>query len=150
MTFLMCEIGVWIRFCLTIALLIQRFPEISSVSWAFLKFVAVTRFRYGVRSISHLIDLIPPSTDAIRTLGIRDLALPLNDVAALKDSSLAVHLIAEDGPAAVIETWRSLKTNEVRVRFRQARLALSLKKFLTYFRDASSGRIKSNKVSDSG
>lgn len=106
------------KVCLTIALLTRRFPLLRSVPWAFLRFVADTRFRYSVRSISNLIDLIPAIDKEKTTLEMPDLQLPLDVVDQLKASSLATHLIAEDGPAAVIERWNKLKSINVAVIFR--------------------------------
>ncbi len=105
------------KVCLAISLLTQRFPLLSVVPWALLRFVAETRFRYGVRSISHLIDLIPSDDEQKTTLKMEELKFPLDSVKALKGNSLAFHLIAEDGPAAVIETWRRLKSSRTSVRF---------------------------------
>jgi hypothetical protein len=104
------------KVCLTVALLHQRFPSLSKIPWAFLKFVSETRFRYGVRSISHLIDLIPSHDEKKKSLTVDDLQLPLNSAKALKASSLAYHLNAEDGPAQIIDVWKSARANEVSVR----------------------------------
>jgi hypothetical protein len=106
------------KVCLTIALINQRFPNLTVVPWALLGFVAHTRFRYGVRSISHLIDLIPSQDEKKQGLAVEDLQFPLNDVAILKNSSLAFHLVAEDGPAAVINMWKSFASNSTSVRFK--------------------------------
>ncbi len=106
------------KVCLTLSLLKQRFgPKLLRAPWALLRFVAETRFRYGVRSINHLIDLIPSKDSEIDTLRAKDLHLPLGTVSALKSSSLAYHLVAEDGPAAVVEIWRNLKSYEASVQF---------------------------------
>ncbi|MBK9089560.1 MAG: ATP-binding protein [Holophagales bacterium] len=45
------------KVCLTVALLQERFGALESIPWALLRFVHATQFRYGVRSIAHLIDL---------------------------------------------------------------------------------------------
>lgn len=106
------------KVCLTLSLLSQRFgSKLSVVPWALLKFVAGTKFQHGVRSISHLVDLIPSKDGELEALRVKDLRLPLNSVSALKSSSLAYHLLAEDGPAAVVEAWQQLKSNEAAVRF---------------------------------
>jgi hypothetical protein len=124
------------KVCLTVALLTKRFSSLSSVPWAFLRFVAETRFRYGVRSISHLIDLIPAPDGEKAALEVKDLKLPLNEVKALKESSLAYHIIAEDGPAAVIESWKNLKSTEASVQFKSTQ-SLSLTDLLTFLRNAA-------------
>jgi DNA replication protein DnaC len=118
------------KVCLTIALLAQRFDSLHSVPWAFLKFVAETKFRYGVRSISHLIDLIPSQAADKVSLAIGDLQLPLSNPKALKASSLAFHLVAEDGPAAIIESWKAAKANDVLVRFAKNAFMFNIGKLL--------------------
>jgi hypothetical protein len=106
------------KVCLTLSLLNQRFgSKLRVVPWSLLKFVADTKFQHGVRSISHLVDLIPSKDGELEALRGKDLRLPLNTVSALKLSSLAYHLLAEDGPAAVVEAWQQLKSNETAVRF---------------------------------
>jgi hypothetical protein len=106
------------KVCLTLSLLRQRFgPELAVVPWALLRFVAETKFRYGVRSISHLIDLIPFKDFKEGTLQTADLHLPLETSEDLKSSSLASHLIEKGGPAAVVKRWNSLRSHETSVRF---------------------------------
>lgn len=107
------------KVCLTIALLRQRFSRLTSAPWAFLRFVADTKFQYGVRSISHLIDVIPSKDIDIVSLQVKDLSLPLGNVSMLKSSSLAYHLVAEDGPAAIVETWKTLRACDVSVSFQR-------------------------------
>jgi DNA replication protein DnaC len=114
------------KICLTVSLILQRFPNLQVAPWGFLRFVSETHFRYGVRSISHLIDLIPSIEDKKIALEMKDLRLPLTDVETLKASSLAYHLIAEDGPASIIESWKALQASDVSVRFAEAF------KFLTF------------------
>jgi hypothetical protein len=116
------------KICLTIALLSQRFDKLNSVPWAFLKFIAETKFRYGVRSISHLIDLIPSQDPNKDVLAVSELQLPLGSAKALKGSSLAFHLVAEDGPAAIIETWKNAKASDVLVKFSKDQFIVSFGK----------------------
>jgi hypothetical protein len=106
------------KVCLTLSLLKRRFGDaLAEVPWAFLRFVAETKFRYGVRSVSHLVESIPSKETKITKLLIKDLQLPINSLPALKSSSLPYHLMAEDGPSAITELWRRLKSNEVQVTF---------------------------------
>ena len=112
------------KVCITLSLLTRRFgTELRWAPWAFLRFVADTKFKYGVRSITHLIDLIPSTGSATAKLAVKDLRLPLGSVTALKSSSLAYHLVAEDGPSAVVEAWKSLKSKDVAVRFDRPRVS---------------------------
>ena len=108
------------KVCLTISLLARRFPSLTIVPWALLRFIAETKFRYGVRSISHLIDLIPSHDEKKTVLTMEELQFPLHSVADLKANSLAFHLIDEYGPAAVIETWRRLQSNRASVKFKSS------------------------------
>jgi len=95
------------KVCLTISLIQNRFGQsVEFVAWALLRFVAMSRFRYGVRSIAHLIDLVTPADENQKMIDPSRLTLPLNSVAELKSSSLAYHLITEDGPSAIIDAWR--------------------------------------------
>ncbi len=114
------------KVCLTIALLQRRFGEgLKVVPWALLRFVYATKFRYGVRSIGHLIDLLAPEAPRfgfffprfeIPTLKITLEGLPLKTADQLKESSLSYHLVAEDGPAAVIDQWRKIVGSQVTTR----------------------------------
>jgi len=105
------------KVCLTVSLLHARFGEILElVPWCLLRFVATNKFRYGVRSIAHLIDLINPLEEDQTKIEARDLRLPLDVVGRLKASSLAYHVFSEDGPAAIIEDWKLIRKCEVPVR----------------------------------
>jgi hypothetical protein len=133
------------KVCLTLSLLRQRFgPRLVNAPWALLRFVAETKFRYGVRSINHLIDLIPFKDFEKGTLQTGDLHFPLGTVKALKSSSLANHLIAEDGPAAVVEMWNNLKSHEASVKFDKPRLTW-LWPFLS-FKTSTGGLLKSSPI----
>jgi hypothetical protein len=106
------------KVCLTLSLLRQRFgPQLAAVPWALLRFVAETKFRYGVRSISHLIDVIPFKDFEKGTLLTGDLRLPLETAEDLTSSSLASHLIERGGPPAVVKRWNNLRPHEASVRF---------------------------------
>ena len=85
------------KVCLTISLLQMRFGDrLAVVPWNLLRFVAMSKFRYGVRSIAHLIDLIPLPEEVSDRLGVDDMRLPLRSVEELRDSSLAYHMFSED------------------------------------------------------
>lgn len=66
------------KVCMTIALVKKRFGDkLQTIPRSLLRFLAHTKFRYNVRSIAHLIDLI--DSDAFRedTLSVATLACPL-------------------------------------------------------------------------
>jgi hypothetical protein len=105
------------KVCLTISLIQNRFGHtVELVAWALLRFVAMSRFRYGVRSIAHLIDLVTPADEDQKMIDLSRLTLPLNSVAELKSSSLAYHLITEDGPSAIIDAWKDCIECEALIR----------------------------------
>jgi hypothetical protein len=105
--------------CLTISLLQRRFGNsLSLIPWCLLRFVVKSKFRYGVRSIAHLIDLVSPPDDGSDSLLLKHVALPLNSVEQLRESSLAYHVFSEDGPAAIVDQWKT-GLNEVLVRVKE-------------------------------
>jgi hypothetical protein len=107
------------KVCITISLLQQRFGEnLQLIPWSLLHFIASGRFRYGVRSIAHLIDLIPWDSDIKDKLTVNDLDLPFNSEEELKKSSLAYHLIADEEPKEIIHMWESIEDCNCLVRFR--------------------------------
>lgn len=110
------------KVCLIISLVEARFGNgIELVPLSLLRFVATSSFRYGVRSLAHLVDLIEPfGKDLANEKEIRpkQLRLPLSNIAALRESSLAYHLFSADGPAAIIESWKTASTEESVVRIR--------------------------------
>lgn len=106
--------------CLTIALLEHRFgSNLALVPWCLLRFVVASKFRYGVRSIAHLIDLVTPPDEKSDKLTPAAVKLPLGTVKELRESSLAYHVFSEDGPAAIVGEWKSISQNKSIVRIRQ-------------------------------
>jgi hypothetical protein len=99
------------KVCIAVQLLRQRFgSQLLTVPIALLRFIAVTDFRYGVRSITHLIDLIP-HVKGLVDLTLSALRLPLKDAQTLKGSSLAYHLHSDDEAHGVITRWKeSIRT----------------------------------------
>lgn len=107
------------KVCITISLIQQRFSsKVQLIPWCLLKFVAHSKFRYGVRSIAHLVDLIPKEKDDTDRLVVQELKLPLSSDKKLENSSLAYHLIAEKGPESVVETWNAISSCITLVRFK--------------------------------
>ena len=93
------------KVCITIERLRQRFgPQLQSVTHSLLRFIAQIEFRYGPRSIAHLIDTIP-YRKGMSELTHEDLHLPLGDSDKLKQSSIAYHLIHKDGAHGVAQVW---------------------------------------------
>ncbi|HOO89887.1 MAG TPA: hypothetical protein PLA74_03605 [Syntrophales bacterium] len=90
-------------------LLKKRFgSDLEMVPIALLRMIAATRFRYGVRSIAHLIDLIPSRKIKKKVLSLNQLGLPLGTPAALRKSSLAYHVIDDENHAhGIVDAWQS-------------------------------------------
>jgi len=105
------------KVCLSISLLKQKYPYLKLVPWALLRFIAISKFRYGVRSIVHLLDFIPGNLNIEEKLDIDDLALPLEDVNDLKKSSLSYHLITEEEPDDIISIWNEISKCQTLIRF---------------------------------
>jgi hypothetical protein len=111
------------KVCLTISLLRSRFgAELELIPVSLLRFVATTKFRYGVRSLAHFIDLIQPfASDAENTTQLLPVQLhfPLNNITSLRNSSLAYHVFSEDGAAAIVDHWKSVSSDKANVRIRE-------------------------------
>jgi hypothetical protein len=111
------------KVCLTISLLKARFGvDLELIPLSLLRFVATSKFRYGVRSLAHFIDLIQPfSGDAESTTELlpKQLQFPLNNITSLRNSSLAYHVFSEDGAAAIVDHWKSVSSEEAVVRIRE-------------------------------
>jgi hypothetical protein len=106
------------KVCLSISLLQRKFGSyLGRVPWALLRFIAISKFRYGVRSIAHLIDLIPGNVEIEETLELKNCSLPLDDEKELMKSSLAYHLIAEEGPETIVESWEEISECKTLIRF---------------------------------
>jgi len=94
------------KVCVAVQLLRQRFGRrLRMAPLGLLSFIARADFRYGVRSIAHLIDIVPHKKNAT-ALKLGDLKLPLNSVKALKESSVAYHLLHEDQVHGVVSLWK--------------------------------------------
>ena len=94
------------KVCIAIQLLINRFGgHLKKVPIALLRFIAMVEFRYDVRSIAHLVDIIPYK-ERTKELSLKQLALPLNSATRLKESSLAYHLLHEDQAYGIVEDWK--------------------------------------------
>jgi hypothetical protein len=95
------------KICIAIGLLRRRFGAcLERIPISVLRFIAVTEFRYGVRSIAHLIDLIPYEKD-IRELTLAQLRLPFNSAQELKNSSFVYHTLCDDQAHGVVAEWNS-------------------------------------------
>jgi hypothetical protein len=104
------------KVCVAIALLRDRFgSELAQVPRALLRFIAHTTFRYGVRSIAHLIDVI--HSDAFRdgSLNLGALHLPSTSEETLRESSLRLHLVDKDQAFGIVNRWLEFIKDEAMV-----------------------------------
>lgn len=103
------------KICLTISLLKKRFgQDLHEISWALLKFIAETKFKYGVRSIAYFIDLITNKLINKNQLTIEDLKrLPFNSVSEFRKSILVYHIVLNKSMtiAKIISKWGNLMKN---------------------------------------
>jgi hypothetical protein len=59
--------------------------------------------------MTHLIELLPPPEGESQSITVDK--LPLGTVTKLKNSSLAYHLVNDDGPAAIVSNWSEFSGN---------------------------------------
>ena len=79
------------KICIAVALLLNRFPSVALIPRPLLAYIGLTKFRYAVRSIAHLVDsleAIDPKSDTLPLEAARFLQEP----AALVESGMAYHL----------------------------------------------------------
>jgi hypothetical protein len=100
------------KICIAIGLLLARFgTQLTDIPRSLLHFIATTQFRYGVRSIAHLVSLIPHLSKP-KTIPRSKLKLPLTRVGDLRKSSLAYHLIDDDQAHGIVDKWVSATRND--------------------------------------
>lgn len=103
------------KVCIASELLRNRFGRsLKQVPLGLLRFIAAVEFRYDVRSIAHLVDMIPYKKSA-KKLMHNDLKLPLGSASRLKGSSLAYHLLHEDQAMGVVEEWHEATKKKVMI-----------------------------------
>lgn len=92
---------------IAVQLLKRRFgDDLKRVPFAFLRFIARAHFRYDVRSITSLIDLIKSKVERNKIVVDNSTLSALASVDDLRNSSLAYHLVNEEDAAhGVIQLW---------------------------------------------
>ncbi len=104
------------KVCVAVALIKARFgPDLSEMPRCLLRFVAQTSFRYGVRSIAHLIDLIGNGAFRNATLKGGALGLPFTSEESLRDSSLRLHLLDKDQVFGIVNRWKEFSKDKITV-----------------------------------
>jgi hypothetical protein len=97
------------KVCIAVSLLKARFGRsLDEVPRALLRFISQTSFRYGVRSIAHLIDEI--SIDAFRNNNLiaNALSLPVSSEELLQGSSLKFHLVHKNEGFGIVNGWKQV------------------------------------------
>lgn len=94
------------KVAITVNLLRRRFGEsLRFAPLALFRLIAQATFRYDVRSIAHLIQLIPFRPNLV-SLELKDLSLPVDSPEAIRSSSLAYHLVDDQNQAhGVARIW---------------------------------------------
>jgi hypothetical protein len=105
------------KVAIAVELLKIRFPKIRRIPLALLAFVGRSRFRYDVRSITCLVDLITaPDANTISELRLEHMPKALASVKDIRESSLVYHLIDEDDNAhGVYNLWKGLVVSDAMV-----------------------------------
>jgi len=102
---------------ITLTLLNQRFGrQFQLVPWALLHFVARMSFRYGIRSITQLIDSISLNDKNEDILEITNNLLPLSTESELKKSNIVDHLISDKGSKYIVDYWKRISSCKTLVR----------------------------------
>jgi hypothetical protein len=105
------------KVCVTIALLTARFgPSLAAVPRSLLRFIAHTTFRYGVRSLAHLIEIIDRESFHAGALYGATLGLPFRSEKALADSSLKLHLLDKERGFGIVNRWKEFAKDKTLVK----------------------------------
>jgi hypothetical protein len=109
------------KVCVAVSLVKKRFAkDMTQMPRSLLTFIALTGFRYGTRSIAHLVDVIASEAFADGVLKGDALDLPMSSENRLKDSSLRLHLLDKDQAFGVVNRWRLLSKDKEVVHLKQA------------------------------
>jgi hypothetical protein len=111
------------KVCVTVALLKDRFgDQLAAIPRSLLRFIAHTQFRYGVRSIAHLIDVIDNEAFHEGKLNGTALGLPTSNEKALGNSSLKLHLLDKDQGFGIVNRWQEFAKDKAVVNVSQRQL----------------------------
>lgn len=104
------------KVCVAVALIKARFGnDLTEMPRSLLRFIAQTSFRYGVRSIAHLIDIIKSGGFGNKTLKVDALGLPFDSEESLRDSSLKLHLLDKDQGFGIVNRWKEFSKDKIAV-----------------------------------
>lgn len=100
------------KVCIAISLIKNRFGnDIFEIPRPLLTFIAETRFRYGVRSIAHLVDMIDKDALIEGKLVVEKLNLPFENEDVLQKSNLSLHLLDKDQVFGIVNRWRECSSD---------------------------------------
>lgn len=117
------------KVCIAAGLARSRFGnDLAEMPRSLLRFIAHTTFRYGVRSIAHLIDLIERDAFSNGILRRDALGLPFASKEALQDSSLKLHLMDNNKDFGIVSRWKDFSKDDLNVR-------LTIHPYLSMFAD---------------
>ena len=89
-----------------------KVKDLTQIPRSLLRFIAHTGFRYGTRSIAHLVDVIAIEAFSDGILKGDLLDLPMSSEDKLKDSSLRLHLLDKDQVFGVVNRWKDLSKDK--------------------------------------
>ena len=113
------------KVCVAVSLAKNRFGnDLTQMPRSLLRFIAQTTFRYGVRSIAHLIDIIESDAFDNNILKSEALGLPIDSEDALQDSSLKLHLIDKDQGFGIVNRWNEFSKDKTLVSLRTSSYSL--------------------------
>jgi len=102
------------KVCVAVALIKGRFGnELTELPRALLRFIAQTTFRYGVRSIAHLVDIIESKCFRNGRLKKEALGLPIASEEVLQESSLRLHLLDKDQGFGIVNRWKEFSKDKM-------------------------------------
>jgi len=104
------------KVCVAIGLIQRRFGDkLSTIPRSLLRFIAHTKFRYGVRSIAHLVDLIDSQAFQGDSLEAGSFGLPMGNERALQGSSIALHMLDKDQGFGIVNRWNDFSKDRVKI-----------------------------------
>jgi hypothetical protein len=105
------------KVAIAVELLKVRFPKIHRIPLALLAFIGRLRFRYDVRSITCIVDLITaPDATTLTELRLEHMPTALSSVKDIRESSLVYHLVDDkDNAHGVYNLWKELAVSDAMV-----------------------------------
>lgn len=114
------------KVCVAVGLIKARFgTDVTKVPRSLLRFIAHTTFRYGVRSIAHLVDLIEREALRERVLHGEELGLPMTSEDELQNSSLRLHLLDKDQGFGIVNRWKEFSKDDTTASLKESASMLS-------------------------